>query len=124
MFVRHGKGKKDRKAILSEKVIEHLRDYEYFDSLLPEKFLFPSLRGGHLTVRFVQQIVNTAAKKAGIQKRVYPHMLRSSFATHLIDKNIDIHSVQKLLGHANVSTTMGYICSSNTQLLGVKSPYD
>ena len=124
LFIRQGKGKKDRKTILSEKVIGHLAEYAQFVPGSPETLLFPSLRGGHLTVRAAQAIVSSAAKRAGILRKVHPHMLRSSFATHLIDENVDIHAVQKLLGHANVSTTQGYIRSSSAQLGGIKSPYD
>ena len=120
--VRSGKGRKDRHIILSVSLIEKLKKYlekRKEDS----EYLFPSKKG-FLSIRMAQKIVNNAAKKAGIKKRVFCHALRSSFATHLLEAGTDIRIIQELLGHADLSTTQKYVNVSNAQLKKVKSPLD
>ncbi len=119
--VRSGKGKKDRHIILSDKFIQHLK--EYLTSLKSDAYLFPS-KNDHITVRQAQKIVSKAALNAGIKKRVYCHILRSSFATHLLEAGIDIRIIQTLLGHSSISTTERYTKVSTEQLKKVKSPLD
>jgi len=122
-----GKGKKDRLIILSNNLIEHIRSYlkqrkkkgyesEYlFNVKDPEK---------HLSIRQAQKITKKAAKKAGINKRVFCHALRSSFATHLLESGVDIRVIQELLGHANLQTTQRYTKVSTEEIKKVKSPLD
>jgi len=121
-IVRKGKGKKDRYFILSELAV---KDIERFLKMRKDKnpFLFNDKKG-HLCVRSAQQIIKNAAKKASINKRVFCHALRSSFATHLIENGVDIHKVQQLLGHKRISTTTMYIKTSPQFLKDVKSPLD
>lgn len=118
-IVRKGKGGKDRKVILSEKFLidfkKELRE--------PESYLFPG-RTGHLTTRSVQMILKAAAKKAGIIKSVHPHLLRHSFATHLLNNDIDIKYIQKILGHHSVKTTERYLHVSDKDIAKIKSPLD
>ncbi len=72
----------------------------------------------------VQKEVGAAARRAGIPKRCGPHVFRHTFATHLLEDGYDIRTVQELLGHADVSTTMIYLHVLNRGALGVRSPVD
>ena len=87
-------------------------------------YLFPSNRGGKLTVKSIQKIVSNSAKKAGLEKRVYPHLLRHSFATHLLEQGTDLRVIQKLLGHSSIKTTQIYTQISQANIKNIKSPLD
>ena len=78
----------------------------------------------HLHESVVQKAVAKAARPAGITKRVGPHVMRHSFATHLLEEGYDIRTVQELIGHRDVRTTMTYLHVMNRGALGVKSPMD
>ena len=78
----------------------------------------------HLHESVVQKALAAATRRAGITKRVSPHVMRHSFATHLLEDGYDIRTVQELLGHRDVSTTMIYLHVMNRGALGVKSPMD
>ena len=88
------------------------------------KILFPSAIGGKLTTATIQAILKNATKKSGIKKRVYPHLLRHSFATHLLENGTDIRYIQVLLGHSNLSTTQGYAHVSDESIKRIKSPIE
>jgi len=121
-WVREGKGSKDRMFLLSETIIKELE--KYMQTLKPdEKYLFPGPKG-HVSPRNVQKIVENAAKRAGLKKKVHPHMLRHCFATHLLESGVDIRKIQELLGHANLQTTQIYTSVSKEELKKVKSPLD
>lgn len=117
-----GKGKKDRNVILSNQLIDHIKQY-ISERKEDSPYLFPS-RGSHLSIRQAQGVVKDAAMDAGLKKRVFCHALRSSFATHLLEAGTDIRVIQELLGHANLSTTERYTKVSTEQLKKVKSPLD
>jgi len=104
IHVKRGKGAKDRVVFLHPKVCELF-------GLLPTSGtgpVFETNRGGTYSRRAVQLIVADAARRSGINKRVSPHVLRHSFATHLLEGGADIRHIQGLLGHSSVRTTMGY----------------
>ena len=120
--VKSGKGKKDRLIILSNTMIKHLESY-----LKKRKdnnpYVFHS-KDKQLSIRQAQKIVKKSAEKAGINKRVFCHALRSSFATHLLEEGVDIRIIQELLGHSSLNTTQIYIRVSKKQLQRIKSPLD
>ncbi|MBL7054585.1 tyrosine-type recombinase/integrase [Candidatus Woesearchaeota archaeon] len=121
-IIRKGKGNKDRFFKLSEFAVNLIKRYiEKRNDNNP--YLFKDHQG-HLSVRSAQVIVKKAAKNAGIKQRVFCHALRSSFATHLIEDKVPINIVQKLLGHKNINTTLGYLNTSASFMDNVESPLD
>jgi site-specific recombinase XerD len=115
------KGKKDRFVKIPESVKE---DLESFCRMNSGKYLFESNRGGKLTKDTIQKVVSNAAKKAHIKKRVYPHLLRHSFATHLLEQGTDLRIIQKLLGHSDIKTTQIYTQISQASIKQIRSPLD
>ena len=77
-----------------------------------------------MSVRSVQEIIKKAAKKSKLNKKIHPHTLRHSYATHLIENGYDLTSVQSLLGHNNLNTTMIYLHIAPKKFINVKSPLD
>ena len=115
------KGKKDRFVKVPESLTEELKAYI---KLNPDKILFPSNRGGKLTKKSIGKIVENSAKKAEITKEVYPHLLRHSFATHLLENGTDLRIIQKLLGHSDIKTTQIYTQISQASIKNIKNPLD
>lgn len=110
-----GKGNKERVVPIGEMALEALKCYHgvrhrFENKALPQRYLFPSRgRSGHLTRHRFAQLLKQIALKAGIDPaRVSPHVLRHTFATHLLARGAEIISVQKMLGHADISTTQIY----------------
>jgi integrase/recombinase XerC len=106
-----GKGNKERILPVGRMARTALKDWLRTRASLAnadEMALFVSNRGGRLSARSVQARVDYWAKRQGIDTRVYPHLLRHSFATHLLESSHDLRGVQELLGHANISTTQVY----------------
>lgn len=121
--VRRGKGAKDRETLLSARAHEAVRVYR--DAFQPQGWLFPSTRPGrHYGTRSVQRIVQQYAKKAGIEKVVSPHVLRHSFATHLLEGGTGLRYIQELLGHSSSRTTEIYTHVTATHLASIRSPLD
>jgi integrase/recombinase XerD len=119
--VENGKGEVGRYTVLSIQTLDVLR--EYFTRYRPQTYLFNG-RNGPLCERSVEKIVSNAGKKAAIGKPVYPHVLRHSFATHLLEAGVSLPVIQKLLGHKSIKTTMVYLHVSHTIISKVKSPLD
>jgi integrase/recombinase XerD len=122
LFVRGGKGKKDRETILSARVKEHLD--HYMEIYKPSLWLFEGQFGGRYSVSSVQKVFNRAKKKSGINSRATVHTLRHSFATHLVEKNVSLSAVQQLLGHNSIKTTEVYLHISDKVLRNIRSPID
>ncbi|HAO52677.1 TPA: integrase [Candidatus Magasanikbacteria bacterium] len=120
--VTQGKGKKDRMSIIPNKLLEILEIQKKLK--LASDYLFTSNRGGKMDKRSLQKIVSESAKKAEIMKKVSPHTLRHSFATHLLENGTDIRYIQELLGHAKLETTQIYTHVANKNLSLITSPLD
>ena len=119
----------DRYAMLSPQLLDQLRAWwregRRRGALLPAGWLFPGRNPIEpLSTRQLNRAVHAAAEAAGIKKRVSPHTLRHSFATHLLEQDIDIRVIQVLLGHAKLDTTARYTRVANTTIRSVTSPLD
>src|SRR5215470_7673326 len=121
--VEQGKGRKDRFAMLSPHLLQLLRTWWLVER--PRGYLFPGRdRINPLTVRQLHRGCFEAAQTAGINKRVSPHVLRHSFATHLLERNVDIRVIQVLLGHAKLDTTAIYTRVATKVIQEVTSPLE
>lgn len=122
--VRQGKGAKDRYTLLSDRAAEALDQHLDYQPA-SEVWVFPGGRPGqHLTTRSVQKTLARAGERAQIRKKVTPHVLRHSFATHLLEAGTDIRYIQELLGHASTRTTEIYTHVSGKDLARIRNPLD
>lgn len=118
-----GKGEKGRYTILPHSAVATL--IEYYRSFTPVGYVFPGRDEGRpITNAMIEYAVRTAARRAGIDKKVTPHILRHSFATHLIENGNDISTVQALLGHKHIKTTARYLHVRTDFIKTVRSPLD
>jgi len=124
IHIREGKGGKQRYTMLCNRLLEVLR--AYFRQVRPVgDYLFPGQKpGSHLSASSVRKVLHQAIKACGIGKRVTPHVMRHSFATHLLDTGTDIRTIQVLLGHNSIQTTQIYTQVSPQHISRVKSPLD
>ena len=121
--VDQGKGAKDRYALLSQRLLEELRCYWQIDRSLP--WLFPSRRvPGPISISCAQRFYMGAKQRARITKQGGIHALRHAFATHLLEAGTDLHTIQRLLGHRHISTTMRYFHLAQKTLMANRSPLD
>ena len=121
--VEQGKGGKDRNVMLSPSLLDLLR--AWWKTAHPQGWLFPGRDPAQpMTTRQLNRACHAAAQMADINKRVSLHTLRHSFATHLLEQNIDIRVIQVLLGHAKLDTTARYTRVANTTIRTVTSPLD
>lgn len=123
-----GKGNKERIIPLGETVIELLKTY--IENVRPQLLkkqvthtLFLNMQGKPLTRQGIWKIIKQTGAKAGIQKRLTPHTLRHSFATHLLENGADLRAVQEMLGHSDISTTQLYTHVSKTQIRKMYQQY-
>ena len=123
IYISNGKRKKDRVVTLSPGMLIMLRDY--YKAYQPKEYLFEGqFEKEHLSERSMQAVIQRAKMKAGIRQPGSMHMLRHSFATHLLEKGIDVTFIQKLLGHNNIKTTLGYLHVTNKDLVNIISPLE
>jgi integrase/recombinase XerD len=127
IHVHQGKGGRDRDVLLSPKLLQTLR--EYWRWMKPKTFLFPGMVNNWradvpINHKVVWCAVREATERAGIQKRVSPHTLRHTFATHMLEAGADLRTIQVLLGHAKLADTTVYLHLSRRHLQAVSSPIE
>ena len=127
VHIRHGKGGRERSVPLSPKLLETLR--AYWRWMKPQTYLFPGTVHNWrvdkpITPKVLWMACREAAQRAGIHKRVHPHLLRHSFATHLLEQGADLATVQALLGHADLKATSIYLHLSERHLKAAGTPID
>jgi integrase/recombinase XerD len=123
IHIQQAKGRKDRSVMLSPVLLDTLR--RYWKRGRPGRWLFPGHGTGRpITTKAVFLMIRKAAARAKITKTVSPHVLRHSFATHLLESGTDIRTIQLLLGHSDVRTTIIYLQVSQQHLQKVVSPLD
>jgi integrase/recombinase XerD len=117
-----GKGKKDRYTLLSPRLQEELRSY--WRTFRPWRWLFPTSHDPEKPMldRTGQRIYYQAVRRAAVPRKGGIHSLRHSFATHLLEAGVEIPILQRLLGHSNISTTMGYMHVRQERLAQIQSP--
>jgi site-specific recombinase XerD len=121
--VQQGKGSRDRYTLLSPRLLEELRVYTTFDS--PGRWLFPSRgRQEPISISCAQRVWGRAKREAGVRKRGGIHALRHAFATHLLEGGTDLHTIQRLLGHRHIGTTMLYFHLARRGITERCSPLD
>jgi len=127
IHIRHGKGGRERYVLLSATLLDTLR--AYYRWMRPTGFLFPGTVANWrtdkpVTPKVVWDACVVAARRAGLAHRVYPHLLRHCFATHLLESGADLRTIQLLLGHATLNHTVVYLHLSQRHLQGVVNPLD
>lgn len=121
--VEHGKGGKDRYVPLADRLLVELR--QYWKAVPPASWLFPNRQGTRpIDITMAQKIYTQAKLRAGIRKQGGIHSLRHAYATHLLEAGTDLPTVQRLLGHQHLSTTMRYFHLSQRRVLSTRSPLD
>lgn len=122
IFIRGAKGKKDRNSVLADSLSITLK--KYLEVYRPNYWLFEGVNRNQYSATSIAKILQRGAIKAGISMKVTPHMLRHSFATHLLEQGVDIRYIQTILGHGSSKTTEIYTHVSKKSLSKIKSPLD
>lgn len=122
--VQQGKGQKDRYSLLSPRLLKELRHYWQMDR--SKVWLFPAARSADqpMNPHVAQRIYYAARDRAGITKRCGIHGLRHAFATHLLEAGTNIHTIQRLMGHADIQTTMRYLHLAQQKVAATRSPLE
>ena len=125
IFVERAKGKKDRVVNLSILLLDILRQYMKLQKPRPVTYLFANDKeDGPYSIRSAQVIFQRAKNMAGIKKDIGFHSLRHSFATHLLEKGVDVKYIKDILGHFDIRTTERYLHISKEKLINIISPLD
>ncbi len=123
LWIRGGKGRKDRRTLLPPKLLELLRVYWHWEH--PKDWLFPGEKPGTpISKESIFRACQKAGQDAGISKAVHPHSLRHAFATHLLEAGVDLRTIQLLLGHAHLETAARYLHVANTTVRSTVSPLE
>ncbi|WP_040253245.1 site-specific tyrosine recombinase/integron integrase [Psychroserpens mesophilus] len=122
LHIKNAKGRKDRYVIIAESFMPLL--HNYMTTYEPTRFFVEGQKGNRYSAESIRKFLKTSCQRAGIYKRVTPHTLRHSYATHLLENGIDLRYIQALLGHAKPETTMIYTHVAQKDLLAIKSPLD
>lgn len=122
LWVRHGKGNKDRGVPLPDRLLDELRDH--WREHRPADWLFPGPAGRPLDVGTVRRAFPAARRAAGIRQRATCHTLRHCYATHLLEAGTDLPTLQRLLGHSHLSTTLRYLHLRGDRLPHLRSPLE
>jgi site-specific recombinase XerD len=124
IHIQSSKGNKDRITILSSKAKRLLLKYLKKNSVESLLFYTKKDKKKSLPIRYIQFLFCEAVKKTSLLKKVHVHTLRHSFATHLLEKNVNIFYIMKLLGHSSISSTIIYLHMQNLKSLNISSPLD
>ena len=122
IIINQGNGAKDRIVPLSPNILGMLRNY--WKAYKPKEYLFEGMYGGKYSERSIELVLKKAVKDAGINKNINLHMLRHSYATHLMESGTNLRYIQELLGHKSPKTTQLYTHVSSHQLGKIVSPFD
>jgi len=122
LIVKEGKGRKDRYVSLADSFMPLLSNYYY--SYLPKIYFVEGNNNQKYSAESVRQFLRKSCLKANVKRRVTPHTLRHSYATHLLENGVDIRYIQSLLGHARPETTMIYTHVKRKDLMEIQNPLD
>lgn len=122
ILIKNSKGRKDRYVIVAESFLPLLNNYIH--TYMPKVYFVEGQNDQNYSAASVRQFLRKSCKLANIHKRVTPHTLRHSYATHLLEDGIDLRYIQELLGHSRPETTMIYTHVAKKDLLKIKSPLD
>ena len=122
VFIKGGKGAKDRQSIISESLLHDLRSY--YIQYKPKKWVFEGRNGKPYSATSIAKILKQATKKANINKKISPHTLRHSFATHLLEQGVSLRHIQTLLGHSSSKTTERYTQVSTQEIGRIVNPLE
>lgn len=122
VFIKHGKGRKDRHVSIAVSMFPLIKNY--LSTYRPETYVLESTTGGPYSSSSIRAFLRRSCKKAGITKKITPHSLRHSYATHMIENGVGLRHVQELLGHSKPETTMLYTHIARKDLLQIVNPLD
>ena len=122
IIIKNSKGRKDRIVVLAESMLPLLKNY--LSTYSPGTYFAEGQTGGQYTAQSIRTFLQESCRRSGIKKKVTPHTLRHSYATHMLENGIDIRYIQELLGHSRPETTMIYTHVSRKDIMKIESPLD